>query len=107
MSISKIDPTITIEKLTNTTEGQFFDRKSARLATKDFAHHLSAFANASGGIVAIGIEDNGKITGVKSEEENSFRQAAFDFMQIPLNIKLKLFPYLQKTIYIKTLCYFT
>ena len=64
MALSTIDPAITIEKLTTMTEGQFFDRKSARLTTKDFAHHLSAFANASGGIIAIGIEDDGCITGV-------------------------------------------
>ncbi len=83
MALSAIDPAINIEKLTTMTEGQFFDRKSARLATKDFAHHLSAFANASGGIVAIGIEDDGCITGVLQEQENRFRQTAFDFLQIP------------------------
>lgn len=83
MALSTIDPAITIEKLTTMTEGQFFDRKSARLTTKDFAHHLSAFANASGGIIAIGIEDDGCITGVLQEQENRFRQAAFDFLQIP------------------------
>ena len=59
MTLSKIDPTLSIEKLKTMTEGQFFDRKSERLASRDFAHQLSAFANASGGLVAIGIEDDG------------------------------------------------
>lgn len=83
MLISKIDPTLSLEKLTTDIEGQYFDRKSERLATKDLAHHLSAFANAAGGLIAIGIEDDGRITGVSAEKENAFRQAAFDFLQIP------------------------
>ena len=47
------------------SENQYFDRKSARLDPKDVARHLSAFANASGGKLVIGIEDNGEITGFK------------------------------------------
>lgn len=83
MAISKIDPTLSIEKLKTMPESQFFDRKSGRLAARDFAPQLSAFANASGGLIAIGIEDDGRITGVSDEKENSFRQAAFDNLQIP------------------------
>lgn len=83
MPISKIDPTLSLEKLTKDTESQYFERKSAKLAAKDFAHHLSAFANASGGTVVIGIEDDGTITGVSAEKENMFRQTAFDYLQIP------------------------
>ena len=83
MGISKIDPTLSIEKLQTMTESQFFDRKSARLAPKDFSHQLSGFANASGGMVVLGIEDNGDVTGVTPDQENAFRQAAFDFLQIP------------------------
>ena len=48
MPISKIDPTLSIEKLKTMTEGQFFDRKSGRLAAKDFAHQLSAFSSENG-----------------------------------------------------------
>lgn len=83
MTLSRIDPTLSIEKLKGMVEGQFFDRKSERLASRDFAHHLSAFANASGGLVVVGIEDDGRITGVSEEKENEFRKAAFDFLQIP------------------------
>lgn len=83
MSISKIDPSLTIEKLQQLPESQFFDRKSGRVAAKDLSHHLSALANASGGLIVIGIEDNGTITGVTTEQENNLRQAAFDFLQIP------------------------
>lgn len=83
MALSKIDPSITLAKLQSDPESQYFDRKSQRLACKDFAHHLSAFANASGGVVAIGIEDNGEITGVTDEKENEFRKTAFEFLRVP------------------------
>lgn len=83
MAISKIDPTLSVDKLRSMVENQFFERKSGRLAARDLAPQLSAFANASGGLIVIGIEDNGQVTGVNAECENSFRQAAFDNLQIP------------------------
>lgn len=82
MAISKIDPTLSIDKLKTMTESQFFDRKSGRLAARDLATQLSAFANASGGLVVVGIEDDGRVTGVSEEKENTFRQAAFDNLHI-------------------------
>ena len=92
MSISKIDPTLSVEKLQTMTESQFFDRKSARLTAKDFSHQLSAFANASGGLVVIGVEDDGQITGVTADKENSFRQAAFDHLQVPPEYQIEIIP---------------
>ena len=44
-------------------ENQFFDRKSARIKPLDILKHLVAFANAEGGQLVLGIEDNGDITG--------------------------------------------
>ncbi len=37
--------------------------------TKKIARSLSAFANTEGGILLIGVKDNGKISGIRSEEE--------------------------------------
>jgi ATP-dependent DNA helicase RecG len=45
------------------TEDQFFDRKSARIAPKDILKEIVGFANADGGTLVVGIEDNGEITG--------------------------------------------
>lgn len=44
-------------------ENQFFDRKSARIKPNDAARHVVAFANASGGKLVIGVEDDGEVTG--------------------------------------------
>ena len=88
--ISKIDPSLTIEYLTSAPEGHFFDRKSERIATKNFAQHLSAFANASGGLLVLGIEDNGDITGVNADKENDFRKATLDFLQTPPELNIEV-----------------
>lgn len=90
MPISKIDPTLSLSRLQNASESQFFDRKSARLAAKDFAHQLCAFSNAAGGLVVIGIEDDGSITGVNAEQENAFRKAAFEHLQIPPEYEIEV-----------------
>ena len=48
-------------------ENQYFDRKSARKDDREIAKHISAFANAAGGKLVIGIEDNGEVTGFKRD----------------------------------------
>lgn len=48
-------------------EDYYFDRKSARKDDKEISRHISAFANASGGKLVIGIEDNGEVTGFKRD----------------------------------------
>ena len=46
-------------------EDKYFDRKSAKIEPKSIIRHIVAFANAEGGTLVIGIEDNGDITGFK------------------------------------------
>ena len=75
-------PDTTLQKWRTETEGQFFDRKSARLAPKELAAHISAFANASGGTIVLGIENSGEVTGVNMDQENTLRQAGMDFLEI-------------------------
>lgn len=55
----------TIEYFQSAKENQFFDRKSARIKPDDIVRHLVAFANASGGTLVIGIENDGRITGFR------------------------------------------
>lgn len=54
-----------IDTLAHAPEGQYFDRKSARIKPHDLAKIIVAMANSSGGKVAIGIEDNGDVTGFR------------------------------------------
>ena len=59
-----------IEDLQFSTEKQIMDRKSARIRAVDLAIPIVAMANADGGFNAIGIEDNGTITGIDDYEKN-------------------------------------
>lgn len=61
-------------------ENQYFDRKSARKDEKEIAKHICAFANASGGKLVIGIEDDGKITGFKRDGAHNIEE----FEQAPI-----------------------
>ena len=55
---------LTLEQICTMTESPLFDRKSARIDAKTLAIHLIAFANADGGVIAVGVEDDGTITGI-------------------------------------------
>lgn len=60
-------------------ESQYFDRKSARKDDKEIAKHISAFANAGGGKLVIGIEDDGEISGFRrngARDIENFERAA-------------------------------
>ena len=61
---------MTIEEIQKSTEFQVFDRKSAKIDAKALAVLLVAFANADGGTAAIGVENDGEITGVDGLQEN-------------------------------------
>lgn len=71
MEVRSMANTTDIEHLRFTPEGQRFDRKSAKIDAKALAIHIIAFANADGGTLVIGIEDNGNITGIDVYEKIS------------------------------------
>lgn len=60
-------------------ESSFFDRKSARIKPVDIVKHIIGFANASGGQLVIGIEDDGSVTGFSDNEHKvgEFEKAIF------------------------------
>lgn len=58
-----------IEYLQTEVEGQLLDRKRASINPKDVAQHISAFANAEGGKLVIGIGDNGEISGFNHSKQ--------------------------------------
>lgn len=73
---SKINPILTLEYLTSQDENKYFDRKSAKIKVSDIADLVSAFANAEGGAIVIGISDKTKtIEGINycgTDKINSF-----------------------------------
>lgn len=68
------------KRFSSEKENQYFDRKSARKDANDISRHISAFANASGGKLVIGIEDDGEITGFRRRGAHDIE----DFLQAPI-----------------------
>jgi ATP-dependent DNA helicase RecG len=72
---------MTLEYIQKTTEFQIFDRKSAKIDAKGLAVVLIAFANADGGTVALGVEDDGELSGVDGMQNhlNNLLRASYDY----------------------------
>ena len=70
-----------IDDLRFSTEKQIRDRKSVKIAPRDLSTPVVAMANADGGYLAIGIEDDGTITGIDDHEKNlnELFRVPFDF----------------------------
>jgi ATP-dependent DNA helicase RecG len=63
MSLSKINSRINLDYLKNEKENLYFDRKRAKISLQDLANEIASFANSNGGIIVVGITDDGKIEG--------------------------------------------
>ena len=81
---------IDIQDLRQQPEGQLFDRKSFRIDAKALGVILVAFANADGGDVVIGMEDDGRITGINGNDDhlNELLRAPFDFCVPSVNVEV-------------------
>ncbi len=62
-------------------EDFYYDRKSINIKPKDLDRTIIAFANADGGTIAIGVEDNKTITGI----DGHIKQVN-DFRYVPINL---------------------
>ena len=91
--LAALSPEEITDLLLTETEGQWFDRKSARIAPRDLAETLVAMANAEGGMIAIGLS-NGLCEGVDANPEahNAWRQAGIDFTTPPVRFIAELLP---------------
>jgi predicted HTH transcriptional regulator len=65
-----------IKSLIEAGEGQLLDFKFEISNAKKMARTFSAFANTDGGRLLIGVKDNGKISGIRSEEEAYMAESA-------------------------------
>jgi ATP-dependent DNA helicase RecG len=90
--------------LLHNPEGQFLERKSCyerygegirrrdvRSVAKDIAETLSAMANADGGTLVVGVEDDGTLTGADYPEDrlDVLRQAPRNLVRPPLRPRIK------------------
>lgn len=79
---SSYNPFLTLEYMQTEHENKYFDRKSAKIKPSDLAPLISAFANAEGGTIVIGISD-------KTLEIEGIHQYGMDkaneFVAIPKN----------------------
>ena len=55
--VSTINPLLTLKYMQSENENKYLDRKSSQIRVADLAPHISAFANADGGTIVIGISD--------------------------------------------------
>lgn len=58
---SKLNTLFTLDYMINEHENKYFDRKSAQIRQAELASLISAFANANGGTIIIGISDKKRI----------------------------------------------
>lgn len=64
-------------------ESQTLDFKFAVNDSRKIARSISAFANTDGGSLLIGVKDNGRLAGIRSEEEIYMAEAAATMHCIP------------------------
>jgi ATP-dependent DNA helicase RecG len=80
---SNINPVLTLGYMTTASENKYFDRKSAKIKPSDIAGLISAFSNAEGGTIVIGISDKTRIIeGINfcsADKINNFTSAAKDY----------------------------
>lgn len=65
---SKINPDVEENFFRFSNESQKLDRKSSKIDIKNIANHIAGFANADGGILVIGIRDDGTLEGFENYE---------------------------------------
>ena len=79
-----------IQNLINQGENQVLDFKFEISDARKIARTLVAFSNTDGGKLLIGVKDNGKIAGIRSEEEYHMLEGAAQLYcrpEIPFEVK--------------------
>jgi toxin-antitoxin system, toxin component, fic family len=80
---SNINSILTLDYLISEPENKYFDRKSAKVRPVDIADLISAFANAEGGTIVLGISDKKRvlegISRIGEDKINDFISAPNDF----------------------------
>lgn len=92
MSLSKINKKITIDSLKE-PEHLYFDRKSGKVSLSDLANEIMSFANANGGVVAVGITDDCVIEGINKygiKKVNDMQKCVTTYLKVSPNYECEL-----------------
>lgn len=93
--ISSIDPRITLDFLRSAPEDQYFERKGILgdgVKPTKLANEIIWMLNSDGGVIALGVSDDGLIQNLDSLEPeilDGYRMAAFNHIKPPANVKLE------------------
>jgi len=81
------------QRLARAPENQWFERKSIRIAPKDFAKAIIGMANAEGGRVAVGLSER-RIEGTddSAKKINALRRAPLTMVAPPLRVRFHEVP---------------
>lgn len=93
MSLSKINSRINLEYLAKEKENLYFDRKRAKISIQELANEIASFANSNGGLIAVGITDDGKIEGFNpygKDKLNEFQKVVTNYLKNTPNYKTEL-----------------
>ena len=93
VTLSKINSIITEDYLKNTKENLYFERKRAKVSIQDLANEIASFSNANGGVIAVGITDDGKIEGFNNygiNKLNDFQKVVTNYLSPTPNYKTEL-----------------
>ena len=86
---------MTIQEIQTRKEDQTFDCKSIQIEPKALAIPLVAFANADGGVIAIGVSDKTRtIEGINhhTEKLNELLRVPFDFCNPSISVRCSYIP---------------
>lgn len=90
--LSQKDSKITLPYLTGARESLYFETKCSKIKPSKLANELIGMLNANGGVIALGIKDNGDIDDLRQIAPgllNDFRRVVHDFIAPPANIELE------------------
>jgi ATP-dependent DNA helicase RecG len=94
--LSTIDRRLTLEFLIKEPEGQFFERKGlhggSTLKPAKLANELIGMLNASGGVLALGISDQGQVEDLNAlpvETLHQFRKVVHDHIAPSANVEIE------------------
>ena len=91
--LSKINSIITESYLKTAKENLYFERKRARVSMQDLANEIASFTNANGGVIAVGMTDDGNIEGFNNygiNKLNDFQKVITNYLSPTPNYKTEL-----------------